>query len=299
MKLVIALGGNALLQRGEPQEAHLQKANIDIAAKAIAEIAVQHSLVICHGNGPQVGLLALQNASYDQVAPYPLDVLVAETQSMIGYWLQQALQNRLSLEGVATIVTQTEVDANDPAFDAPTKPIGPIYDKAQSEALSQEHGWTMAPDNDAYRRVVPSPLPKSIIEIDAIKTLLHAEKTVICAGGGGIPVVKSTGKLQGIEAVIDKDRSSALLAALLDADAFVILTDVDGVYSDFGTDHAKRHPTLSLDDITAMNFAKGSMGPKVEACQQFVKQTGRFAAIGKLDQLSDILDNQAGTRITQ
>jgi carbamate kinase len=299
MLVVIALGGNALLQRGQPMTEQQQRSNVKSAARALAEVAREHTLVITHGNGPQVGLLALQSAAYTDVEPYPFDVLGAQTEGMIGYLIEQELGNLLPYEQhIATILTMVEVDAHDPAFQKPSKPIGPVYTREVAERLAKERGWAMAPDNDKYRRVVPSPRPKHIFEIDAIKLLVKNGVIVICAGGGGIPTVYRVGRiLEGVEAVIDKDRAGALLAEELGADAYLMLTDVKAVYTNWGKPGAKAMRRASLDAISALAFAAGSMGPKVEAACDFVRRTGGIAAIGSLEDAVAMLLGNSGTTI--
>ncbi|MBR8063685.1 carbamate kinase [Burkholderia ambifaria] len=300
MRIVIALGGNALLQRNQPMSEARQRQNVRIAAAEIARIAPGNELVIAHGNGPQVGLLALQAAAYAPVEPYPLDVLGAQTEGMIGYLIEQELGNLLPADmPFATLLTQVEVDPADPAFDRPTKPIGPVYSRAEAERLAHENGWHIAPDGDAFRRVVPSPRPHRIFEIRPIKWLLEKGAIVICAGGGGIPTrYDANGKLAGVEAVIDKDLCASLLARELQADLLLIVTDVDGAYVDW------RLPTQSLieaahpDALDELGFAAGSMGPKVQAAIEFVRQTGRDAAIGSLADIAAIVAGRAGTRVT-
>ena len=254
MRIVIALGGNALLQRGQPMTAENQRANIRLAAERIASIAPGNEIVIAHGTGPQVGLLALQDLAYESVDPYPLDVLGAETEAMIGYVIEQELGNLLPFEQpFATVLTMIEVDPDDPAFANPTKPIGPVYDKATAERLAAEHGWAIAPDGDKYRRVVASPKPQRIFEIRPIRMLVEKGVIVICAGGGGIPTMYGKdGKLHGVEAVIDKDLATALLAEQLDADLLVIATDVDGVYTGWGTPGQTRLGWVTVDEIVEM-----------------------------------------------
>ncbi len=297
MLVVIALGGNALLQRGQPMTERQQRTNVKRAARALAEVAREHTIVITHGNGPQVGLLALQGAAYPEVEPYPLDALGAQTEGMIGYLIEQELGNVLPYEQpIATVLTMIEVDANDPAFKRPSKPIGPVYTREQAERLSKERGWALAPDNDKYRRVVPSPLPKHIFEIKVIEMLVKNGVIVICAGGGGIPTVYREGRiLEGVEAVIDKDRAGALLAEELKADAYLMLTDVNAVYTDWGKPDAKAIRRASPAAIEALPFAAGSMGPKVEAACDFVRQTGGIAAIGSLEDALPMLRGTAGT----
>ena len=299
MRIVIALGGNALLQRGQPMTAENQRANIRVAAERIAAIAPGNQLVIAHGNGPQVGLLALQDAAYTEVDPYPLDVLGAETEAMIGYVIEQELGNLLPFEQpFATLLTQIGVDPNDPAFGKPTKPIGPIYDKATAEALAAEKGWSIAPDGEHFRRVVPSPKPQRIFEIRPIRMLVDQGVIVICAGGGGIPTMYGAdGKLRGVEAVIDKDLASSLLAEELDADMLVIATDVDGVYIGWGTPEQTKLGKVTVDEVVSMNLPAGSMGPKVAAACQFAAKTGKEAVIGSLADIDKIVAGDAGTRV--
>lgn len=295
--LVVALGGNALLKRGEPLEADIQRKNIEIAADTIVKLTAKWRVILVHGNGPQVGLLALQNSAYSKVTPYPLDILGAESQGMIGYMLQQALANRLPNQSVSTLLTQVEVDATDPAFNNPTKYIGPVYDKAQADALAQEKGWTMKADGNYFRRVVPSPQPSSIVESDAIVTLIQRNHLVICNGGGGVPVVKQNGVLQGTEAVIDKDLSAALLARQIAADALLILTDADAVYLDWGKDTQRPLTQVKVAELEQLTFDAGSMGPKVAACCQFVKHCQAIAGIGALTDGPAVLAGEKGTLI--
>lgn len=299
MLLVIALGGNALLQRGEPLESDLLRKNVKVAATVIAKAAEDHDIVIAHGNGPQVGLLALQADAYKKVHPYPLDILDAESQGMIGYLLQQEIGNYLQSKSVATLLTQVLVDAKDPAFQSPSKPIGPVYTESQAKAIQQAHDWILKPDGQYFRRVVPSPKPQHIYELDAIKLLLQANTIVIAGGGGGIPCIKTGDKqLKGVEAVIDKDLTASLLARQLKAESLVILTDVDAVYENWGTSAAKAIHNISSKTLRQYQFAAGSMGPKVEAACQFVDATLRPVMIGKLSDLNEILKGKAGTLIT-
>lgn len=298
MRIVVALGGNALLRRGEPMTPENQQTNIGRAARAIATLAQEHDLIIVHGNGPQVGLLALQAEAYKDVQPYPLDILNAESEGMIGYWIEQELRNQLPDRQVVTLLTQVEVDADDPAFTHPTKPIGSIYTQAEAEQLAAERGWAIAPDGDAYRRVVPSPEPRRIIELSAIQILVRAGALVICVGGGGIPVVTTpTGEIRGVEAVIDKDLAAALLATSLEAEALLLLTDVDAVYTHWGTSTAQPLHRVSPAELRRYSFAPGSMAPKVEAVCRFVEQTGGIAGIGRLEDAAAILTGQAGTLV--
>ena len=296
--VVLALGGNALLRRGEPMDAENQRRNVDIAAQAISALDRDYQVVITHGNGPQVGLLALQAEAVQDSKPYPLDVLGAESEGMIGYLIEQALGNHLEHRPIATLLTQVVVDADDPAFDNPTKPIGPIYDEATARKIADERGWTVAADGANFRRVVPSPQPREVVEIDTIRILLDAGVIVVCAGGGGIPVVAGETGRHGVEAVIDKDLSAALLAEKLDADELVMITDVDVVQAGWGT--ALAHPiyTARPDELRALQFAAGSMAPKVDAACRFVERTGHAAVIGSLDEIGSLVRQRAGTVVT-
>ena len=299
MRVVIAVGGNALLRRGEPLTAENQRRHVKVAAEALAPIARDHDLVISHGNGPQVGLLALQGAAYRSDEAYPLDILDAETEGMIGYLIEQELANVLPAgRRFATLLTQIEVDPADPAFRHPTKPIGPVYDAAEAKALAQARGWAMAPEDGHYRRVVASPRPKRILELSVIELLIGQGVLVICAGGGGIPTVcRADGSLVGVEAVIDKDLASALLARELKADAFLMLTDVAGVCDQWGSPSARPIRRIAPQVIARLSFAPGSMGPKVEAAVEFVAATGGFAGIGRLEDAAAILRGEAGTLV--
>ncbi len=300
MRIVVALGGNALLKRGQPLSAQVQRENVRVAARALAPLALEHELVISHGNGPQVGLLALQSAAYAGVDPYPLDVLGAETEGMIGYMIEQELGNLVPFEKpFATILTMVEVDPADPAFQNPSKPIGPVYSEEEARRLQAEKGWVLRPDGDRWRRVVPSPMPQRIFELRPVRWLLEKGTLVICAGGGGIPTMylPGTRTLVGAEVVIDKDRASALLALQLEADLFVMATDADGVYLDWGTPQARRLARTTPAELAGHRFAAGSMGPKVEAACEFVSRTGRRAAVGALDQLGAMADGTAGTQV--
>ncbi|UCE85972.1 MAG: carbamate kinase [Deltaproteobacteria bacterium] len=301
MRVVIALGGNALLRRNEPPEAQIQRRNVARAADAVAAVAAQHGVVVTHGNGPQVGLLALQAESFDRVSPYPLDVLGAETEGMIGYLIDQELSNRLPDRQVATLLTQVEVDPSDPGFSKPSKPIGPVYGEAEARRLASERGWTVRPDGDGYRRVVASPEPKRILELPTIRLLVDAAAIVICAGGGGIPVaVSETGGIRGVEAVIDKDLAAARLAIDLDADALLLLTDVDAVYADWDErGRGARNPFghVSPAELAQHRFEPGTMGPKVEAACRFASQTGGRVGIGNLEDAAAILEGRAGTTV--
>jgi len=299
MLIVAALGGNALLKRGEPLTAEAQRTNVRTAAKALAELVrAGHRLVITHGNGPQVGLLALQGAAYKPEEAYPLDVLGAETGGMIGYMIEQEIENALGHDRpVATLLTQVVVDRNDPAFANPTKFIGPVYDKTEAESRAAAAGWHIAADGDKWRRVVPSPAPKEIPDMRVLKLLLDQEVIVICTGGGGIPVLRrNDGSMTGVEAVIDKDAASALLARELGADALLLLTDVDAVYRDFGTPTAAPVRNIAPDQARMLDVPAGSMGPKVTAACDFA-ETGGISGIGRLEDALAIIDGRAGTRI--
>lgn len=297
MRIVVALGGNALLRRGEPMEASIQRGHVEAAARAVASIARKHEVVLTHGNGPQVGLLALQSEAYHSVHPYPLDVLGAESQGMIGYLLQQALANELPDHDIATVLTEVLVDADDPAFGHPTKPVGPIYTQDAAVQTSLERGWDVAPDGPGYRRVVASPQPREIVQIDTIRQLVEAGVTVICAGGGGIPTVldERSGRRIGVEAVIDKDLSAALLAIEINAEFLVLLTDVDAVYAEWGRPEARPIGNTTPEALRRFGFAEGSMAPKIEAACRFVEATGHRAAIGSLEKAADILAGTSGT----
>jgi carbamate kinase len=298
----VALGGNALLQRGEPMTTDVQRRNVRRAAPALATIAADHELVLSHGNGPQVGLLALQAAAYTDAEPSTLDVLGAQTQGMIAYLLEQELRNSFpATERFATIMTMVEVDHADPAFENPTKFVGPVYTEEQSRTLAAEKGWPFRKDGESWRRVVPSPRPQHIFELEAIRALIDLDIVVICTGGGGIPtlVTDIDGKatLTGVEAVIDKDLATELLAREIDADLFVMATDVDGVYADWGNPNQRRLDKVTPDELLGMDLPAGSMGPKVEAAASFVKTTGRRAAIGGLGDIEGIVAGSAGTQV--
>jgi carbamate kinase len=306
MRVVVALGGNALLRRGEPLTAENQRANARVACKALAPVALEHELVISHGNGPQVGLLALQGSAYTEVDPYPLDLLGAQTEGMIGYLIQQELGNELPFEKrLASLLTLIEVDRDDPAFGDPTKPIGPVYTEAESTSLAKQKGWVFKPDGDSFRRVVPSPVPQRIFGIEPVEWLLGHDCVVICAGGGGIPVLYTDDpapagrQLVGVEAVIDKDLASALLAKDLRADALAIVTDVDAVYADWGTPQQRAIRRATPEALADTEFAAGSMGPKVRAACQFVEETGGLAAIGSISDTPALLRGEAGTIVTR
>jgi carbamate kinase len=299
MRVVVALGGNALLRRGEAPNAETQLLNVKTAVHAIAELAREHDVIVTHGNGPQVGMIALESETDPALsAPYPLDVLGAETEGMIGYWIEQQLGNELPNRQVATLLTQTVVDADDPAFANPTKFVGQTYPKAEAEQRARDRGWTVRPDGDAWRRVVPSPQPQRIVEAAVIRLLVQHGVLVVCAGGGGIPVVeRANGALVGVEAVIDKDLAAALLGQLLHADALLMLTDVAAVQTGWNTPEAHDIVEMTVQQATSLSFAAGSMGPKMQAACRFVSGGGKVAAIGALADAATILRGDAGTRI--
>jgi carbamate kinase len=303
MRVVVALGGNALLRRGQPMTAENQRENVRVACDHLAPIGEKHELIISHGNGPQIGLLALEQAAYTEVPESPLDVLGAETQGMIGYLVEQELGNRLPFDKpLASLLTMIEVDPDDPAFTDPSKPIGPLYSAAEADKLAAKRGWAFKPDGDSMRRVVPSPVPKRIFELRPIRWLLDQGCVVICAGGGGIPVAYRPGRqLTGVEAVIDKDRASALLARDVGADLLIMATDAAAVFIGFGTPQQRAIAAANPDALLAeyeAEFAAGSMLPKVIAACDFVRATGKPAAIGALADIDAMLAGTAGTRVT-
>jgi len=303
MRVVVALGGNALLRRGEPMTAEVQRRNVRVAAEAMAPVAKEHHLVISHGNGPQVGLLALQGAAYKPEEAYPLDVLGAETEGMIGYMIEQELGNLLPFEvPFATLLTMVEVDGNDPGFKNPTKFVGPVYEQAEADKIKAEKGWVFKQDGNKWRRVVPSPLPKRIFEIRPIRWLLDHGTIVICAGGGGIPTMYQPGadrKLMGVEAVIDKDLCSELLARELDADLLIMATDADAVFTGWGTPQQRAIHKANPAAMGQFKFPAGSMGPKVDAACQFAMKTGKTAAIGALADIVGIVRGEKGTLVSK
>jgi carbamate kinase len=301
VRILVALGGNALLKRGEPMTAEVQRANVRTAARSLAPVAERHQLVLSHGNGPQVGLLALQGAAYTAVDPYPLDLLGAQTEGMIGYLIEQELGNLLPEDvPLATVLTMIEVDPDDPGFADPTKFVGPVYGDDEAEKLAAAKGWVFKRDGERLRRVVPSPAPRRIFEIRPIRWLLDKGVLVVCTGGGGIPTAWVPGeerRLAGVEAVIDKDLASELLAREVGADLFVMATDVDGVYDGWGTPEQRKLDRVTPAELRARPFAAGSMGPKVEAAARFVETTGKRAAIGALDEIEQIVEGRAGTTV--
>ncbi len=301
MRVVVALGGNALQRRGEPMTVESQRANVRTACEALAPLALEHELVISHGNGPQVGLLALQAAAYGDVESYPFDVLGAQTEGMIGYFIEQELGNLLPFDkALATVLTMTEVDPDDPAFAEPSKFVGPAYDEQEALAKAAANGWVVKPDGAAWRRVVPSPMPRRIFEIRPVRWLLEHGSVVVCTGGGGIPTMYEPGtrRLVGVEAVIDKDRSSAVLARDVGADRLVIVTDAPGVCAGWGTPDQQLIRSAHPDALAALPFPAGSMGPKVEAACAFARQSGQVAAIGALGDLGAVLAGTAGTHVS-
>ena len=299
MRIVIALGGNALQRRGEAADLEHQRRNLHGAAQAVAVLAREHQVVVTHGNGPQVGWLAMQTSRDRGEPDYPLDVLDAGSEGMIGYLLEQELANLLPGRALATLLTQVAVDPDDPAFQHPDKPIGPVLSADQARHLETRHGWCFAPEDGGLRRVVASPKPQRILEINAIRGLVEGDTLVICVGGGGIPVaLDAQGAIHGVQAVIDKDRAAALLAMELDADALLLLTDVDAIYRDWGTPRAAPIHRATPEELGSMRFAPGSMAPKVEAACGFVREGGRMAGIGRLEDAAAILAGEAGTCVT-
>jgi carbamate kinase len=301
MRVVVALGGNALLERGERPDSGIQEQHVASAVAALAPVLRDHDVIITHGNGPQVGVLALESASDPALSrPYPFDVLGAQTQGMIGYWVMQALSRAVPGKQTGSLICRTIVAADDPAFARPTKFVGPVYDEKTARRLAAAHGWQVRPDGTAWRRVVPSPEPAEIVELSLIRTLAHDGVIVVCSGGGGIPVVRDdAGGLRGVEAVIDKDLSAALLARELGAGALLILTDVTAVVDGYGTSAARPIHHATTGELRARTFPAGSMGPKVEAGCRFADATGGIAAIGRLDDAQALLAGQAGTIITR
>lgn len=297
MRVVVALGGNALLQRGEPPDSDIQESHVARAVAALQPLLHRHDLVVTHGNGPQVGVLAVESAGDPALSrPYPFDVLGAQTQGMIGYWLIQALQAAVPGQPAACLICRTVVHVDDPGFGHPTKYVGPVYDEATAKRLAADHGWDMRQDGRAWRRVVPSPEPVELVELDMIKLLMDHGVTVVCAGGGGIPVVtENHGRLRGVEAVVDKDLTAALLAEAVGADALLLLTDVEAVVDGYGTPQARPIHRTTTGELRARSFPAGSMGPKVEAACRYVEKTSGMAAIGRLEDAVALLDGSAGT----
>jgi carbamate kinase len=299
VRIVAALGGNALLERGERPDAEVQERHVGQAVAALAPLARGHELVITHGNGPQVGMLALESAQDPALSrPYPFDVLGAQTQGMIGYWVARALRNEVADKQVGCLICQTLVSVADPAFANPTKFVGPGYDEHSARSLASEHSWTIGQDGEKWRRVVPSPEPVQILELPLIEALLGAGAVVICAGGGGIPVIRQGGaQLAGVDAVVDKDLTSAVLAVALNADALLLLTDVSGVLDGFGTPAARPIERATVAELRGDRLPAGSMGPKVEAACRFVAATSKKAVIGRLDDAEAMFLGKAGTAV--
>lgn len=298
MRVLAALGGNALLRRGEPADAETQRRNVASAAASLAPLAREHELLVTHGNGPQVGLLALQSEAYGGVDPYPLDVLDAESEGMVGHLLEVALRNELPGREVVTVLTEVVVSAEDPAFSRPSKPIGPVYSAAEARHLASERGWTVGADGDAYRRLVPSPEPLAIAALRSLRSLVDGGAIVVCAGGGGIPVtIDASGRMSGVEAVVDKDLTATLLARRIGADLLLLLTDVDAIRLDW--DGARQTPLRRADParLRGLRLAAGSMGPKAEAAARFVEATGNRAAIGALQDAGALAAGEAGTQV--
>jgi carbamate kinase len=300
MRIVAALGGNALLERGEPPESSIQEAHVIKAVRSLAPLAAGNDLVITHGNGPQVGMLALESAHDPSIMrPYPFDVLGAQTQGMIGYWLLQALQNALPGRQVACLVSRTLVRSQDPAFAHPSKFVGPVYEEQQARSLAESMGWQVRQDGSRWRRVVPSPEPARLLDLPTVRMLLDSQVVVVCSGGGGVPVVTANGHLHGVEAVVDKDLTASMLARELNADALLLLTDVAAVQDEYGTPQARPIRRATPAELRARAFPAGSMGPKVEAVCRFVDATGKPAAIGRLGDAQALLAGGAGTLIAR
>jgi carbamate kinase len=307
-RIAVALGGNALIRRGDPGSIEVQRNNLEVAARALVDLAERSGaeIVLTHGNGPQVGFLAIAaEMAAEVVPPPPLDVLGAESQGQIGYLMAQALHAAFLERGItreiAVVVSQVVVRSDDPAFAKPTKPVGPVYDEATARAHAAERGWSIAPDGTHWRRVVPSPVPLRLVEAASIRSLVEAGVLVIASGGGGIPVAElPDGRHEGREAVIDKDLAAVVLARAVGAEGLLLLTDVDAVYRDWGTDRAEAIRRLSPDDafagLAANAWPAGSMGPKIRACAEFVSTGGRFAAIGRLEDAAALAWGRAGTR---
>jgi carbamate kinase len=300
MRVVAALGGNALLARGEVPDSDIQEFHVRQAVQALVPLARRHDVIITHGNGPQVGVLAIESAGDPALSrPYPFDVLGAQTQGMIGYWIVQALGNALPGRTAACLICRTLVSADDPAFGQPTKFVGSGYDEEQARQLAARHGWEVRQDGTAWRRVVPSPEPVELLELPLIRLLMDSGAIVVCAGGGGIPVADDgAGHLRGVEAVADKDLTAALLARAVGADALLLLTDVEAIQDGYGTPQARPLHAVTSRELRARSFPAGSMGPKVEAACRFVEATGGMAAIGRLDDAEALLERTAGTIVS-
>ena len=294
---VVALGGNALLPRGAPIDAAVQQRSARNAAERLAPVAETHRLVVTHGNGPQVGLLAAMGETSNGRGSYPLDVLDAESEGQIGYVVELELDNVIDVADTVALITRVVVDSDDPAFADPTKFIGVVYDESQVGSLERERGWAMKPDGEDWRRVVASPKPIRIVQMPAIRRLVESGFVVVCAGGGGVPVLEEDGRHRGVEAVVDKDLCSALLARELNADLLVLATDVDAVYVDWGTPDQRAIGSTTPAELCSHVFPAGSMGPKVEGCCEFVEATGARAAIGALEELGGLIDGTRGTQV--
>lgn len=298
-RLVVAIGGNALLHRGEAPSIANQRANVGAAARVLAELSRDHGLVITHGNGPQVGLLARQSEAVSGSEPVPFDVLVAESEGLIGYLLAEEIGRQIGAERVVVLLTLVVVDRKDPAFGKPSKPIGAMMTEEEAKRATAAHGWYVIQDGKGWRRAVASPEPLEIIEINAIRSLMDAGYVVVCAGGGGIPVARyGDGVLRGVEAVIDKDLTSSLLAVELDADQLLMLTDVDHVIRDFGGARPQPITEGTVAEMRAIEWATGSMGPKIEAACRYAERTSRSARIGGLEHAAEVLAGRSGTRVS-
>lgn len=306
--IVIALGGNAFLQKGQKGTVEEQWNNVVRAMRQIADIIERgYRVVLTHGNGPQVGnVLVWMESARERIPPLTMDIAGAMTQGWLGYMIQQALRNELRRRGISkvvvSVVNQVLVDKNDPAFRNPTKYVGPYYTEEEAKKLAQEKRWVMKPDpRGGWRRVVPSPDPKDNLEIDAIRTLVNEGFIVVASGGGGIPVIYEDGEVKGVEAVIDKDLAGEVLASKLGADYFIILTDVEGAMINFGKPDQKLLRKITVSEAEKYykegHFKPGSMGPKVLACIRFIRHGGKKAAIGHLYRALDILEEKTGTII--
>ena len=298
MLLVVALGGNALLEPGQSPDAEIQRTNVRNAIGPIAALARDHDLVITHGNGPQVGLLALQSEALGGVAGLPLDILDAESEGMLGYLIEQEIANALPEREVAMLLTRVEVAVDDAAFATPSKPVGPAYGSEQTRQLAEQRGWKMRDDGQGYRRLVASPKPRRILELATIRILVDAGHIIVCAGGGGIPVtLDAGGAMIGVEAVIDKDHASALLARELGADRLLLLTGEPVVWSAWPSSRGRAIRSASPGALAALSFEPGTMGPKIEAACEFVETTGNTACIGALEDAVRIVEGRSGTAI--
>ncbi len=308
-RTVLAIGGNAVNKPGEKATAENMRKNIAHTMDFLSDMILKdYSLIITHGNGPQVGnILIQQDMAKDKIPTFPLDVNVAQTQGSLGFFIAQTLRNELIKKGcaktVSSIVTQVVVDPEDPAFKEPTKPVGPFYSEADGKALAEEKGWDFVEDSGrGWRRVVPSPKPLDIVEKDVIADLIEKDMVLVAAGGGGIPVRREdNGELFGVEAVIDKDRASALLALEIEADELIILTGVDQVCVNFGKENEESLAKMTIEEaekyLAEGQFPKGSMGPKIEAAVQFVKESGKKCLITSMEKLNEALDGKTGTYI--